>query len=33
MDTYVTWPDLVQIIALTVDVIGAVALIMQIKKK
>ena len=33
MDTYVTWPELVQIIALIVDVIGVVALIMQIKKK
>ena len=33
MDTYVTWPELVQVIALIVDVIGVVALIMQIKKK
>ena len=33
MDTYVTWPELVQVIALIVDVIGVFALIMQIKKK
>ena len=33
MDTYVTWPELVQVIALIVDVIGVAALIMQIKKK
>ena len=33
MDTYVTWPELVQVIALIVDVIGVAALIMQIKTK
>ena len=33
MDTYVTWPDLVHVIALIVDVIGLFVLIMQIKKK
>ena len=33
MDTYVTWTELVQVIALIVDVIGVAALIMQIKKK
>ena len=33
MDTYVTWMELVQVIALIVDVIGVAALIMQIKKK
>ena len=33
MDTYVTWPELVQVIAVIVDVIGVAALIMQIKKK
>ena len=33
MDTYVTWPELVQVMALIVDVIGVAALIMQIKKK
>ena len=33
MDTYVTWPDLVQVIALIIDVIGLFMLILQIKKK
>ena len=33
MDTYVTWPDLVQIGILIVEVIGVFLMIMQIKKK
>ena len=33
MNTYVTWPDLVQVGILVVEVIGLFVLILQIKKK